>query len=154
MYSRYGSASVAPRAFALGHHHVTQNMGLVGSLGVEHFLGGLERFAARLEIDAQSTDFREQVSHFLANVPSDHLVESGLEQGSARWALPLDHMRRIYTSTVAHRGYTGPAAVVITLDELLRAGGIRDGRFVMSFVTESSKWMNAGFLMRFREGDA
>ena len=50
----------------------------------------------------------------------------------------------------AKRGYTGPAAIAITLDELLRAGSLSDGKFVLSFVTESSKWMNAGFLLRYR----
>lgn len=152
MFSRYGSASVAPLAFAAGDHHVTQNMGLVGSLGVNVFIAGFQRFMDQLGLDPGSADFQEQVTHLLANVPSDHLVDAAMEDGSARFRVPMEVLRRVYTSTVAKRGYTGPAAVVITLDALMRARAVADGKFVVSFVTESSKWMNAGFLLRFREG--
>lgn len=154
MFSRYGSASKATEALARGDHHVTQNMGLVGSLGVEVFLGGLHRFFAELGVDPGDAAFQEQVTHLLANVPSDHLVEAALEDGGARYAIPMEHLRRVYTSTVARRGYTGPAAMPITLDELLRARAVADGKHVLSFVTESSKWMNAGFLLRYRDGVA
>lgn len=154
MYSRYGSASVAPDAIAAGDHHVTQNMGLVGGVGVGVFLSGFHRFLEKLGIDPLDAAFREQVSHVIANVPSDHLVEAGLEDMSARYRVSLDHIRQIYCSTVAKRGYTGPAAIAITLDELFRGGAVADGRFVASFVTESSKWMNAGFMLRSRLGTA
>lgn len=153
MASRYGSASVAPRALAAGDHHVTQNMGLVGQAGVRFFVEGVQRFLLHIGADPQDPEVQAQLTHFIANVPSDHLVEAGIEDLSAAFRLPLELVRRVFTSTVAQRGYTGPAAIAITLDELARAGAVRDGAYVASFVTESSKWMNAGFLLRRRAGD-
>lgn len=150
MSSRYGSASVAPAAIAAGDHHVTQDMSVVGGLGVERFVGGVQRFLEQLGVDTDDPEFRAQATHLLANVPSEHLVETGLEDLSARYRVSMDHLRSIYTSTVAKRGYTGPAAVAITLDGLLRDRAVADGKFVLSFVTESSKWMNAGFALRYR----
>lgn len=148
MTTRFGSASLAPQAIAAGDHHVEQDLGLVGREGVEVFLGGFVRFATQLGMTAP--DFRERVSHVMANVPSDHLVDAALEDTSLQYDLPLEHLRQVYYSTVAGRGYTGPAAVLISLDELLQSGALQDDRFVISFVTESSKWMNAGFLLRHR----
>ncbi len=150
MYTRFGSASVVPDAIAKGHHHVTQNMQMVGSLAVDVALGGLQRFAEQLGIDPSSPEVTDQFAYFLANVPSDHLVEAAQEDFSARTGVPLELIRSKYYSTVANRGYTGPAAIAITLDHLLRTAAVPDGKFVASFVTESSKWMNAGFLLRYR----
>ena len=150
MYTRYGSASVVPEAFAQGHHHLTQNMAMVSSVAVEVFLGGLQRFAEQLGVDLAAPETAEQVAWFLANVPSDHLVEAAREEFSKRSGVPLELLESHYYSTVANRGYTGPAAIAISLDQLLRTDAVPDGKFVMSFVTESSKWMNAGFLLRYR----
>jgi 3-oxoacyl-[acyl-carrier-protein] synthase-3 len=150
MYSRFGSASRAPEAIAQGHHHVTQNMQMVGSLAVDVFLGGLQRFAKHLGVDDTDASALEDIQYFLANVPSDHLVEAGHEEFARRTGLPLDLVQSRYYSTVANRGYTGPAAIAITLDQLLRNDKVGAGKLVASFVTESSKWMNAGFLLRYR----
>jgi 3-oxoacyl-[acyl-carrier-protein] synthase-3 len=151
MYSRYGSASIAPEAIAQGHHHVTQNMQMVGSLAVDVFIAGFERFAQKLGLDLGAPETHEQIRWFLANVPSDHLVEATHEEFMRRYGLPPEVARRQYYSTVAKRGYTGPAAIAVALDQLWRNHAVPDGKFIISFVTESSKWMNAGFLMRRRD---
>jgi 3-oxoacyl-[acyl-carrier-protein] synthase III len=150
MYSRYGSASVAPEAIARGDHHVTQNMAAVGAMAVEVFLAGFQRFADQLGIHPGDPEVIDQVAYFLANVPSDHLVEATHEEFARRYGVPVEVARRQYYSTVAGRGYTGPAALPITLDQLFRERKVPDGKFLISFVTESSKWMNAGLLLRSR----
>ncbi|MFM7201071.1 MAG: 3-oxoacyl-ACP synthase III family protein [Myxococcota bacterium] len=150
MYSRYGSASVAAEAIAAGDHHVTQNFQVVSSLGPESFLEGFDRFVQQLDFPPASQSFREEVTHFLANVPTDHLVDGAMESYARRYGVPEKEAKERYFSTVARRGYTGPVALAISLDELHRQNKLQHGKYLISFVTESSKWMNAGLLLHYR----
>lgn len=150
MFSKYGSASVAPQAIAAGDHHVTQNFQVVSSLGSKIFMEGYDRFVNQLELHPGSPEFLDNVSHFLANVPTDHLVDNAFDSYCKAYGVTKDQVKQAYYSTVAKRGYTGPVAIAITLDELHRQNKIEDGKYLISFVTESSKWMNAGLFLRYR----
>lgn len=150
MFSTYGSASIPSKAIAEGGHHVTQNFQVVSSLGSKIFMDGYQRFVDLLDFHPGSPEFLENVTHFLANVPTDHLVDNAFDEYSKRFRVPIAQVKKAYYSTVANRGYTGPAALAITLDELIRNNKIADGKMVISFVTESSKWMNAGLLLQYR----
>lgn len=150
MFSRYGSASVASEAIANGDHHVTQNLQVVSSQAGEIFLNGFDRFVKQLDFHPASPQFLNGVTHFLANVPTDHLVESSMESYALRYGVTLQEAKARYFSTVARRGYTGPVALAISLDELHRQKKLQHGRYLISFVTESSKWLNAGLLLRSR----
>ena len=147
MYTQVGAATRIKDAYANGWHHLTQNFNQVSNIGPKFFMDGLKRFADQIGIDPTDKKTVESITYFLANVPTDHLVDIGLDEARAQWGLALEHLQRVLYSTVSNRGYTGPAAIAITLDELMRKVGLKEGDIVASFVTESSKWMNAGFLM-------
>lgn len=149
MFSTYGSASIAPDAIAHGEHHVTQNFNVVSSTGPRLFMEGFDRFVRQIGIDPGSDAFLEHVTHFLANVPTDHLVDSAIDDYCRRYKVTADTAKRAFHSSVAKRGYTGPVSIAITLDELVRDRKIENGKYLISFVTESSKWMNAGLFLRY-----
>ena len=151
MYAMFGSADNPIEAVSKGLHHVSQDFAQVSSIGPAFFVDGFFRFAEQLGIDPTDLDVLEQIPYVLVNLPSDHLLETGMEDWSGRVKMPVEKLKERYYSTVAGRGYTGPAAVLITLDELLRKGKLGHGQHVMSLVTESSKWMNAGFMMKYRD---
>jgi 3-oxoacyl-[acyl-carrier-protein] synthase III len=149
MFTQVGATTNMSEAYAKGLHHLNQNFQQVSTIGPSFFLDGMKRFAATLGLDPEDGSNFENVAYFLANVPADHLVDLGMDEAKARWGLGLQRLKSVLYSTVANRGYTGPAAIAITLDELARKGTLADGQYLVSFVTESSKWMNAGFVMRY-----
>ena len=151
MFANFGSADNPMEAVARGAHHVSQDFAQVSKIGPEFFVDGFFRFAEQLGIDPSDERTLEQIRYVLVNLPSDHLMEAGLENWSGRVKMPVAKLMERYYSTVAGRGYTGPAAVLISLETLLRTGGLEEGQHVMSLVTESSKWMNGGFLLRYRQ---
>ena len=149
MWTGTGAGTRIKEAYDKGLHHLTQNFNQVSNIGPEFFMDGLKRFAKQMEIDPEDKDTIESINYFLANVPTDHLVDIGLDVARQHWGIALEHFQKILYSTVSNRGYTGPAAIAITLDELVRKVGLNDGDIIASFVTESSKWMNAGFFMKY-----
>lgn len=148
MYTNVGAATRIKDAYANGWHHLTQNFNQVSNIGPQFFMDGLKRFAAQIGVDPEDKESVMSIKYFLANVPTDHLVDIGLDVAKAQWGVALEHLQRVLYSTVSNRGYTGPAAIAITLDELVRKVGLNDGDIIASFVTESSKWMNAGFILQ------
>ena len=149
MYTNIGAGTRIKYAYENGDHHLTQNFNQVSNIGPQFFMDGLKRFANQIGIDPSNSDDVESIQYFLANVPTDHLVDIGMDVAKQEWGLALEHFQRVLYSTVSNRGYMGPVAILVTLDELVRKVGLNDGDLVASFVTESSKWMNAGFMMRY-----
>lgn len=147
MYTRVGATTRMSEAYAQGLHHLTQDFNQVSQTGPKFFIDGVQRFVAALGLTDADKPLMDRLGFFLANVPADHLVSLGMDEARARFGFALEKIRSVLYSTVANRGYTGPAAVLITLDELVKKGIVQDGHLVASFVTESSKWMNAGFLL-------
>jgi 3-oxoacyl-[acyl-carrier-protein] synthase III len=85
------------------------------------------------------------VKYFFANIPTKHL--SDLLITTIQKDLKISHLN-FYTK-VSERGYAGPAAVVISLDEFFKEIQPERGDLLMSTVTESSKWMHGGFLLEY-----
>lgn len=152
MYTRFGSCQTPKEAWDEGLHHLTQNFNQVSTIGPDFFLDGVQRFAEQVGLNPDDPENINMIKYFLANVPADHLLDVAMEEAKERISVGMRALQKVYYSTVANRGYTGPAAIAITLDELMRKkrGDLSDGDFLVSFVTESSKWMNAGFVMRYR----
>lgn len=153
MYSRAGSSTRGPRQdYEDGLHHIVQDFAAVSALGPRYFAAGFERMVAQIKGKKGEEHFRTRapdVSHFLVNVPSRHLIDLVADELTARFKVHLGGVMPfdLYYSTVEKMGYTGPAAIALTLDRLLRSGDLKAGQIVVSFVTESSKWINAGFML-------
>jgi len=151
MYTRYGAPHSVYEAAEEGLMHLTQNFQQVSQIGPKFFFDGVVRFCEQIGFDTNDMDkIFNMMKYFLANVPADHLVDVGMDEVKQRWGWQMAQLKRVLYSTVQERGYTGPAAIAITLDELIRKNLLANDDVVASFVTESSKWMNAGFLMQYR----
>lgn len=153
MYSRAGASTAGPLPdYSEGLHHITQDFRAVSTLGPRLFVEGFRRMVAQIRKKKGDDHFRTRardVSHFLVNVPSRHLIDLAGEDLAGEFKphlgdqVPFD----LYYSTIDKRGYTGPASILLTLDRLFRTEPLRPGQLIVSFVTESSKWMNAGFML-------
>lgn len=158
MYSRAGACTRGPlQDYQDGLHHIVQDFAAVSTLGPRYFAEGFGRMVDRIKGKKGEGHFQRRAQDtrfFLANVPSRHLIDLVSEELTAQFeaamggALPFD----LYYSTVEKMGYTGPTAILLTLDRLMREESLASGDLIVSFVTESSKWINAGFMLEHTDG--
>ena len=145
MYNRRPAYWMNPREeFEKGYHHLAQMFqeqlrthfhdpdGTV-------FFKGLKRMIETQKIDLSGLRF------FQVNLPSKHIADLVLEECVAL-GIP---MNTLYTK-MSSMGYSGPPMAFICLDKILREERLNDGDLVLSFVTEVSKFMQAGYAMRHR----
>ena len=79
------------------------------------------------------------------NFPSKHISELVIEECAAL-GIPGD---KLY-SKLSNLGYPGPPMAFICLDEIMRNEHLSHGDLILSFVTEVSKFMQAGYLAEYR----
>lgn len=155
MYNQMGCSSLGPRQdYEVGNHHVVQDYRDVSQLGPKLFIEGFLKFCDQLRNRLGDEEYRRRVhdaTYFLVNVPTKHLIDLTADELKVKFKELRDAKFDMYYSTTEKRGYTGPAAILLTLDKILRTETFRDRETLISFVTESSKWMNAGFVMEYRK---
>ena len=127
-----------------GLHHLSQmfNEQLRSHFHEEEgsvFYQGLKRMLNRYPIDLQKIRF------FQVNFPSRHISEIVLEECEN-----LGIRKSAFYSKIASMGYVGPPMVFICLDKIMREEEMKKGDLVLSFVTEVSKFMQAGFTFQYR----
>jgi len=124
-----------------GWHHLTQNINTVAKLAPE--LGGK---GLRMMLEKWNLDL-SRVKCFFLNIPTKHLMDIGVQIAKTDLNKPdLNFYTKLST-----RGYPGAPAIVIALDDYLHEVSLRPGDQLVSFVTESSKWMHAGFILEYDE---
>lgn len=124
--------------FERGSHHLDQDFFAVNRDAGPFLLEG----ALRL-MEAVSLNF-EQIDHFIWSIPTHQLLESNRELFSRR--LPGVMEKAKFRAT--HCGYTGGASILIHLDEMVQSGELQRGQTALLHSVESSKWMTAGFVVR------
>jgi 3-oxoacyl-[acyl-carrier-protein] synthase III len=134
-----GHRSVLKEAFDQGWHHLNQNFENVAKLAPKLAKQAVVNMIMKTGINLH------EVKYFFANIPTKHL--SDLLITTIQKDLKISHLN-FYTK-VSERGYAGPAAVVISLDEFFKEIQPERGDLLMSTVTESSKWMHGGFLLEY-----
>lgn len=102
------------------------------------FYKGLKRMIDSCGIDLSRLRF------FQVNLPSKHIADLVLEE-CAGLGIPLD---TLYTR-MSKMGYSGPPMAFICLDRIMREERLDDGDLILSFVTEVSKFMQAGYALRY-----
>jgi 3-oxoacyl-[acyl-carrier-protein] synthase III len=127
-----------------GHHHLAQmfNEQLRVHFHDEDgsvFIKGLKRLIARYDVDPSKIKF------FQVNFPSKHISELIIDE-----CAELGIKKEMLYSPMAAMGYVGPPMVFICLDKILREETLVPGNLVVSFVTEVSKFMQAGFTLECR----
>jgi 3-oxoacyl-[acyl-carrier-protein] synthase III len=123
-----------------GSHHLTQDFQVVSKLAPDLFKEGMEAMTEKTQLDLNT------VKCFFANIPTKHLMDEAKKR--LRYEKFNNPDLPFYTP-LAIRGYPGAPAVVISLDEYMKEVELQIGDRIASFVTESSKWMHAGFIMEY-----
>lgn len=104
------------------------------------FVKGLRRMLAQHPIDM------EQLRFFQVNFPSKHIAEMIMDE-----CISLGIRRETLYTKMSSMGYAGPPMVFMCIDKIRREEQMKEGELLLSFVTEVSKFMQAGFICRYYE---
>lgn len=130
-------------AYDKGYHHVSQQFkaqlseDMRDGNGNTIFTNGLTRMVNKYEIDLTKVRF------FQINMPAKHVVDNILKECEEVLGLSRD----IVYMKISNMGYAGPPAAFICLDKIKREEKLYKGDLILSFVTEVSKFMQAGFTL-------
>jgi 3-oxoacyl-[acyl-carrier-protein] synthase III len=125
-----------------GRHHLRQRFR--GALatdvfqepGGSIFLCGFKRMVAAAEVDLGD------IKLFQINLPTKHIADSVKEEMLALGLAP-----EVFYSKLDALGYSGPPMALICLDKIVREERLQSGDKIASFVTEVSKFMQAGYVI-------
>ena len=121
-----------------GTHHLWQDFSAVNDNAAPLLLQGLCNFTSQLKIDPGSVD------HYVVSIPTQQLYEDHIPAFLDRLHITRDKIK--FRS--GEIGYCGGAATLLHLDEMARSGEIKSGELAVVHAVESSKWMTAGFAVR------
>jgi 3-oxoacyl-[acyl-carrier-protein] synthase-3 len=129
--------------FEKGFHHLSQMFqeelrNNFHEPGGTIFYHGLERMLKKYPADLS------RLKYFQVNFPSRHISELVMDECTAL-GIPKE---TLYTK-MSTMGYAGPPMVFICLDKILREEKLLPGDLILSFVTEVSKFMQAGFTLKY-----
>lgn len=127
-----------PEMYAEGSHHLWQDFSAVNDFAAPLLLDGIVRLTEHLDIDPASVD------HYVVSIPTYKLYEEHIPAYLDRLGVGRDQIK--FRS--AEVGYVGGATILVHLDQMVRSGEIQPGQLVIAHSVESSKWMTAGFAMR------
>jgi len=102
------------------------------------FLNGLKRMLALHPVDPLKIRF------FQVNFPSKHISELVMDECHE---LGID--RNTLYSKMASLGYMGPPMAFLCLDRIRKEEQLNPGDIILSFVTEVSKFMQAGYVLKY-----
>lgn len=130
--------------FDKGYHHLSQMFqnelrNNFHEPGGTIFFNGLKRMLEIYPADLS------RLKYFQVNFPSKHIAEMVIEECAA-----LGIRKETLYTKMSTMGYAGPPMVYICLDKLMREEPFVKGDLVLSFVTEVSKFMQAGFTLEYR----
>ncbi len=130
--------------FESGRHHLAQmfNEQLrvhFNEEGGSIFHKGLKRMIEDYNIPV------EKIRFFQVNFPSRHISELVMEECESL-GIPKN---KLYTK-MSTMGYIGPPMVFVCLDQILREEKLANEDIILSFVTEVSKFMQAGFSLQWK----
>jgi len=103
------------------------------------FLNGLKRMHELYPVDLGKVRF------FQVNFPSKHISELVMDECSN-----LGICRHTLYSKMASMGYIGPPMAFLCLDRIRKEERLCPGDLILSFVTEVSKFMQAGYVISSR----
>ncbi len=121
-----------------GGHHLDQDFAAVNRDAGPFLLNGVVRMLESLRLDPRS------VAHFIWSIPSKQLYDDNMNAFCQRLHATPEQMK----FRAARTGYCGGASILIHLDEVVRSGELARGQTVALHSVESSKWMSAGFVVR------
>ncbi|MBU0764358.1 MAG: 3-oxoacyl-ACP synthase [Bacteroidetes bacterium] len=129
--------------FEKGYHHLAQ---MFNEQLRKHFHdhdGSVFYKGLKRMIDLYSIDV-SRLKYFQVNFPSGHISEIIAEECEK-----LHIPRSVLYSKMKSMGYSGPPMAFICLDKIVRDEKLVSGDLILSFVTEVSKFMQAGFTLEY-----
>lgn len=127
-----------PELYQDGRHHLWQDFTAVNDNAAPLLLEGLVRFTRKLNIDPSTVD------HYVVSIPTMQLYEEHIPIFLERLKVTQDRIK--FRS--GRVGYCGGSATLLHLDEMVRTGELKPGQLAIVHAVESSKWMTAGFAVR------
>jgi 3-oxoacyl-[acyl-carrier-protein] synthase III len=127
-----------PDVYELGSHHLDQDFSAVNRSAGRLLFDGVVRMAKALGINPH------QVDAIVASIPTKQLYEDNIELFTEYFKITRDQARFRAHNT----GYCGGSSILLHFDEMVRSGEIKPGQTVLLDSVESSKWMTAGFAVR------
>jgi 3-oxoacyl-[acyl-carrier-protein] synthase III len=101
------------------------------------FFKGLGRMIDKYQIDV------DHIRFFQVNFPSKHISEMVLEECEK-----LGISKKSLYTKISTMGYVGPPMVFICIDKIMKEEQLEKDDIVLSFVSEVSKFMQAGFTLK------
>lgn len=148
MYNGRPAHSLNPREeFEQGRHHLKQRFrnalsnDIFQEEGGSVFFHGLQRMIAREHVPV------DRVRFFQVNMPTRHIVDSIMDECAA-----IGIPRSTLYTRLDRLGYCGPPMALVGLDSILRGETLAPGDRVLSFVTEVSHFMQAGYCCEYLGG--
>ncbi|VBB47345.1 putative 3-oxoacyl-(acyl-carrier-protein) synthase III [uncultured Desulfatiglans sp.] len=126
------------QVYEKGWHHLEQDLMTVSKLAPALGEKGFKRM-----IDQTGLNVGD-VKCFFVNIPTKHLMDLTINYLRKHWGVDLPFYTKLST-----RGYQGAPAIIIALDDYFQTEDLQIGDTLVSFVTESSKWMHAGFILKY-----
>ncbi|MBD3304891.1 hypothetical protein GF339_00880 [candidate division KSB3 bacterium] len=137
------SSSNLAEVYEQGRHHINQDFKKVSELSPGLFEQGIRNMVAKTVIGA-SPEALANVKWFLVTIPIKHLMDICVKTAHEQW----DSSLQFYTN-LHSRGYVGPPSTFIALDQFMQETALSPGEIVVTFVEESSKWMQGGFFLEY-----
>ncbi|HDO26705.1 MAG TPA: 3-oxoacyl-ACP synthase III family protein [Bacteroidetes bacterium] len=144
MFNRRPAYWMNPKEeYEKGYHHLAQlfNEQLRTHFNEKDgsvFYKGLKRMMGKYPFDVDAIRF------FQVNFPSKHISEMVMEE-CEKLGIPKE---KLY-SKMSTMGYIGPPMAIVSIDRMIREEQFNKGDLILSFVTEVSKFMQAGFLLKY-----
>ncbi|MBW7906773.1 MAG: 3-oxoacyl-ACP synthase III family protein [Phycisphaerae bacterium] len=121
-----------------GAHHLDQDFAAVNRDAAALLLEGVCRMLESLKVDPASCD------HFIGSVPTMQLYGDNLARFQERLNVGPERLKFRATDV----GYVGGTSILLHLDDMVRSGELLPGQTAVLHSVESSKWMSAGFIVR------
>jgi 3-oxoacyl-[acyl-carrier-protein] synthase III len=127
-----------PQLYAEGRHHLWQDFTAVNDYAPRLLLEGLLRFTTKMQLDTSTVD------HYVVSIPTYKLYEDNIPSFLDKLRITRDQIQ----FRCSRVGYVGGAATLVHLDQMARTGELKPGQLAVVHAVESSKWMTAGFAVR------
>ncbi len=129
--------------FEKGYHHLAQMFQEELRINFHEpdgsvFLKGLKRMITKYGVDLSMLRF------FQVNFPSKHITELVLDECEV-----LGISRDSLYSKMSSMGYIGPPMALLCIDKIKKEEKLNPGDILLSFVTEVSKFMQAGYVIKY-----
>lgn len=130
------------KEYELGYHHLAQMFNeqlrthfhdVDGSV----FLKGLKRMLQKYPINV------DRIKYFQVNFPSKHISELIMDECE-----DIGINRNTLYTKMASMGYAGPPMAFISIDKIISEEKLQANDLILSFVTEVSKFMQAGYIVK------